>query len=161
MGATQSYLAMMADSLDKKIEIMTKIQEENAEQRSILEKSGAVDMEAFDRTVDRKGELIDELDELNQGFDSLFTQVREEVDANRSRYKEEIASMQEKIRTITALSGSIQAEEARNKTLVEKYFSNARKDIKTGKKSAKAALDYYHSMARSTFTPPQFIDSKH
>ena len=161
MGATQSYLAMMADSLDKKIEIMTKIREENATQRSILEKAGVMDVDAFDLTVDRKGELIDELDELNQGFDSLFAQVREEVDANRAKYKEEIVAMQEKIRTITALSGSIQAEEARNKTLVEKYFSNARKDITTGKKSAKAALDYYHSMARSTFTPPQFIDSKH
>ncbi len=161
MGATQSYLAMMADSLDKKIEIMTKIREENVTQRSILEKAGVMDVDAFDLTVDRKGELIDELDELNQGFDSLFAQVREEVDANRAKYKEEIVAMQEKIRTITALSGSIQAEEARNKTLVEKYFSNARKDITTGKKSAKAALDYYHSMARSTFTPPQFIDSKH
>ena len=79
----------------------------------------------------------------------------------RDKYREEIAAMQEKIRTITALSGSIQAEEARNKKLAEQYFAGARKDIAQGQKSARAALDYYHNMARSTFTPPQYLDSRH
>ena len=158
---TKTYLDMMADSLDKKIEILNKLREENAAQRKILERTDAVDLDAFDATVETKGALIDELDELNGGFESLFAQVREEVDANRAQYKNEILSMQEKIRTITELSGSIQAEEARNKKLVEQYFSGARKDMMQGKKSAKAALDYYHNMARSTFTPPQYLDSRH
>ncbi len=156
-----SYLAMMADSLDRKIEILNRIEEENGKQHDILSKTGTVDMDAFDATVEAKGELIDELDKLNDGFESLFSQVREELDGNKEKYKEEITAMQEKIRTITALSGSIQAAEARNRTLAEKYFADAKKDMVIGKKSAKAALDYYHNMARSTFTPPQYLDSKH
>ncbi len=157
---TQSYLAMLADSLDRKITVLQKIEEENRKQHDAL--SGETpDLEAFDSAVDTKGELIEELDQLNDGFGSLFAQVREEVDGNREKYKEEIASMQDKIRTITALSSSIQAEEERNRKLVEKSFSESRKDMIKGKKSAKAALDYYHNMARSTFTPPQFLDSRH
>ncbi len=158
---TSSYLAMMADSLDKKIELLNRIREENKTQHDVLTREGAVDIDAFDATVEAKGELIDELDQLNDGFESLFTQVRDELDGNKDKYKEEITAMQERIRTITALSGSIQAEEARNKKLAEKYFSDSRKEMAFGKKSAKAALDYYHNMARSTFTPPQYLDSKH
>ena len=158
---TQSYLAMMTDSLDKKIALMRKIEEENVKQRESLTKAGGIDIDAFDATVDAKGNYIDELDKLNDGFESLFSQVKTEVDQNRQKYQAEIAALQEKIRTITALSSSIQAEEERNRKLVEQTFASTRKDIQLGKKSAKAALDYYHNMARSTFTPPQFIDSKH
>ncbi|MBR5115682.1 MAG: flagellar export chaperone FlgN [Lachnospiraceae bacterium] len=161
MGSTQSYLAMMTDSLDKKIELLKKIEEENVKQREALTKQGGPDIDAFDAAVDAKGDIIEELDQLNAGFETLFAQVKAEVDQNRAKYKTEITALQEKIRTITALSTSIQAEEERNKKLVEQTFADARKDIMQGKKSAKAALDYYHSMARSTFTPPQFIDSKH
>ena len=158
---TQSYLAMMADSLDKKISLLKQIEAENQKQHDALARPEAPDMDAFDATIDTKAALIEELDQLNEGFDSLFSQVKGEVDANRAKYKEEIALMQERIRTITALSGSIQAAEERNKRLAEQAFARTRKDIVQGKKSAKAALDYYHNMARSTFTPPQYIDSKH
>ncbi len=158
---TSSYLAMMADSLDKKIAILEKIQEENKKQREVLSSGSIADLDAFDETVESKGALIDELDQLNEGFDALFVQVQEELDNNREKYRDDIAAMQDKIRTITALSGSIQAEEARNRKLAEQYFSGARKDIAQGQKSARAALDYYHNMARSTFTPPQYLDSRH
>ena len=158
---TQSYLAMMTDSLDKKIELLHRVEEENTKQRRILEAEGSVDMDAFDAVVEAKGELIDEIDRLNDGFEKLFSQVQAELDGHKDQYRAEIVSLQEKIRTITALSGSIQAAEARNKTLAEKYFTDTRKDMALGKKSAKAALDYYHNMARSTFTPPQYLDSKH
>ena len=131
------------------------------EEELLKMKAGGIDIDAFDATVDAKGNYIDELDKLNDGFESLFSQVKTEVDQNRQKYQAEIAALQEKIRTITALSSSIQAEEERNRKLVEQTFASTRKDIQLGKKSAKAALDYYHNMARSTFTPPQFIDSKH
>ena len=158
---TGSYLAMMSDSLDKKITILEKLQKENDRQKEILSSGGMPELDEFDATVEAKGALIDELDQLNDGFDSLFEQVKEELDNNREKYREEITALQEKIRTITALSGSIQAEEARNKKLAEQYFAGARRDIAKGQKSARAALDYYHNMARSTFTPPQYLDSRH
>ena len=157
---TESYLAMMMDSLDKKIGLLKRIEEENVRQKEALEHAGSVDVDAFDATVDVKATLIDELDQLNEGFDSLFTKVKQELDGNKDKYKPQIASMQEKIRAITELSGSIQAQEARNRALAEKAFAESRKDMVQGKKSARAALDYYRNMARSTFTPPQYLDSK-
>ena len=156
---TESYLSMMMDSLDKKIDVLKRIEEENVRQREALS-ADTVDTDAFEATVDAKAALIEELDQLNEGFDSLFSKVKEELDGRKDLYKEQIAAMQEKIRTISALSGSIQAEEIRNKALAEKSFQKSRNDMIQGKKSARAALDYYRNMARSTFTPPQYLDSK-
>ena len=158
---TGSYLAMMADSLEKKIRILEQIEASNGTQKAILERQGPVDADAFDKTVEDKGALIDQIEQLNDGFEALFAQVREELDGHREQYAAEIASMQDQIRRITDLSGSIQAQEERNRRLAEQYFSDTKKDMAIGKKSAKAALDYYHNMARSTFTPPQYLDSKH
>ena len=115
---TQSYLSMMSDSLDRKITILKMLEEQNTKQHDALVREGGPDMDAFDATVDLKASYIEELDQLNDGFDSLFAQVREEVDGNRAKYKSEIASMQDKIRTITALSTSLQAQEERNRKLV-------------------------------------------
>ena len=54
-------LDMLEDSLVKKIEVMKKIQEENARQKEILSDLDLVSLEAYDKTLDTKGEYIEEL----------------------------------------------------------------------------------------------------
>ena len=72
---TESYLDMMQESLQKKISVLKQIEKENELQRQILEKPDHVDGEAFDQAVERKGRMIDELTELNDGFQSLYDQI--------------------------------------------------------------------------------------
>ena len=55
---------------------------------------------------------------------------------------------------------SLQKKEQSNKQKLEIYFQNERKDLGTGRRSSKAALDYYKSMNRSNVIPPQFMDQK-
>ena len=157
---TESYLDMMQESLQKKIIVLKQIEKENELQRQILEKPDHVDGEAFDQAVERKGRMIDELTELNDGFQSLYDHIRPEIEQNRNKYKNEIRTMQEMIREITTLSSSLEAEEMRNKKMADAYFSETRKQYKNGKRSAKVALDYYQNMSKSKSVQPQFIDQK-
>ena len=156
----ESYLDMMQESLRKKIAILKKIETENEIQKHILDSPEHVDTTLFDAAVERKAKLIDELTELNDGFQLLFDHIKEEIEQNRKKYKEEIQQMQEMIRQITVLSNTLQAEELRNKKMADAYFSEMRRQLKNGKRSAKAALDYYQSMNKSKIISPQYIDRK-
>jgi hypothetical protein len=118
--------------------------------------------EDFDENANCKMQLIEEIDKLDEGFEDLFDRVKEQLDApgGKEKYAAEILRMQELIRRITEMSASIQAQEARNKTLVEQYFQQSRERIRKGRTSSKAAMDYYKSMSQTSFTQPHFLDNK-
>lgn len=153
-------LDMLEESLVKKIEIMKKIEEENTRQKEILSNSDDVDLEAFDKTLDIKGEYIDELEKLDDGFQSLFDRVKQEVGDNKKTYADQIKRMQELIHEIMDSSASIEAAEHRNKKLAENYFSSEREKMATGKRSSAAAFNYYTTMNNFKDIPPQFLDTK-
>ncbi len=153
-------LDMLEESLVKKIEIMDKIEQENARQKEILSNPEEVDQEAFDKTLDVKGEYIDALLKIDDGFQTLFDKVKKEVGQNKDLYKDQIKRMQQYIQDITAKSASIEAQEYRNKKLAEEYFSKAREKMNAGKQSAAAAFNYYRTMNNFKDIPPQFLDKK-
>lgn len=157
---TGNYLEMMADSLTRKIAILKEMEKINAEQKVLFEQGDAMDDDAFDASVDRKGELIDEIDKLNDGFTALFEKVKEEIGENREPYAAQIRDLQVKIREITELSNSVQAQEARNKAIADRYFDEARGRLKEGKKSSNTAMLYYRTMSKSANVQPQFFDNK-
>ena len=153
-------LDMLEDSLIKKIEVMKDIQKENEKQKEILKNSDEVDEEAFDKILDVKGDLIDELLRLDDGFQSLFDRVKAEVGENKELYKDQIRRMQELIKEIIGLSASIEAEEHRNKKLAEEYFSAARQKMNYSRQTSAAAFNYYRTMNNFKDIPPQFLDNK-
>ena len=155
-----SSMDMLEESLIKKIDIMSKIEEENEKQKEILSDPDNVDEIAFDGTVDKKGELIDKLISLDDGFQTLFDRVKEEVNANKDEFADQIRRMQDLIRDITARSASIEAAEHRNKRLAEKYFDAARRKMNTSKQSSAVAFSYYRTMNNFKEIPPQFLDKK-
>ena len=155
-----SSMDMLEESLIKKIDIMSKIEEENEKQKEILSDPDNVDETAFDDTVDKKGELIDKLISLDDGFQTLFDRVKEEVNANKDEFADQIHRMQDLIRDITARSASIEAAEHRNKRLAERYFDTARHKMNTSKQSSAVAFNYYRTMNNFKEIPPQFLDKK-
>ena len=157
---TESYLDMMEESLRDKIGVLNEILKENETQKEILESTTEFDEKGFDEAISRKGELIRRVDNLNDGFESLYERVKEELDQNKEKHKERIRIFQDLIRQITDLSNSIEAGEKRNSALAKNYFSVARNKMNQGRKSSQAALDYYLTMNKSKITPPQFYDTK-
>ncbi len=153
-------LDMLEESLLKKIEIMKLIEAENEKQTQLLKDPGEVDDAAFDQILDTKGNMIDELLALDDGFQTLFDKVKKDVGNNKELYRDQIKRMQDLIREITARSASIEAAEHRNKQLAEVYFSHARKKMNYSRQTSAAAFNYYRTMNNFRDIPPQFLDNK-
>ena len=156
---TENYLNILEESLQKKLQVMAKIQDYNLRQQEIF-RSDNVELDKFDEYVAEKGALIDELTALDNGFETLYGKVAEELADNRERYAEQIKRLQELVSRVTEESVGIQAQEARNKKLVEDYFRRERNNLNRNRKSSKAAYDYYKSMSQTNVVPPQFMDNK-
>ncbi len=155
---TTNYLQMMIDSLNKKKGILIRIVELNDEQDRILSEE-ALDDEAFDANMKAKGSCIDELDMLDEGFQSLFNRIREELAVNKSMYGDEIATMKKLITEVTELGARIEVQESRNKVKVEAMFRRERQEHREAKRSASMAKSYYQNMSRIS-DEPQFMDAK-
>ncbi len=153
-------LDMLEESLVKKIEVMNKIQEENEKQKELLKNPDNVDEKAFDEILDIKGDLIEQLISLDDGFQSLFDRVKEEVGQNKELYKDQIKRMQDYIQEIMGLSASIEAAEHRNKKLAEDYIANARRQMEFSRQKSSAAFNYYQTMNYYKGVPPQYVDDK-
>lgn len=156
---TENYLNILEESLQKKLQIMEKIQKYNLRQQEIFQATD-VDLEEFDVCVDQKSVLLEELIALDDGFEALYRNVDQELKDNRQKYAEQIKRLQELVTRVTEESVTIQTQEARNKKLVEDYFRKARAGIARSRKNSRAAFDYYKSMSGSDVAPPQFMDSK-
>lgn len=155
----ENYLKILEESLEKKLVVLNEIAVYNDEQEELLKQDG-VSMEVLDRNMDQKGELIQKLTELDDGFEMLYERVREQLLKNRELYKQQIKRLQELIAKITDQSVSVQAQEARNKKLVETYFAKEKGRLRQGRQASKAAYDYYKNMNNTNVVPPQIMDQK-
>lgn len=153
------YIHILVESLEKKIRILDGIISANQEQREGLEDPN-LDPDDFDKTVEKKAEYIDQLDQLDHGFEELFARVREELNTNREKYKLEIQTMQGLIRKITDKTLMIERQESQNKELMEKKFTSVRSQAREVRKSQKIVNQYYKSMMKNSMSDPQFMDNK-
>lgn len=153
------YMQMMAESLVKKSEILSELISKTNTQREVVS-APEVDWDAFDAIVEDKGNLVEELVKLDDGFDALYARIKEELTANKAAYKNEIVKMQALIKEVTDKSTELQAMEHRNKALIEQRFAESKKAIKQSKMGSKAAMEYYQRMNNLKNVDPQLMDKK-
>lgn len=156
---TGNYLTLLEESLRRKLQVMSEIQEYNLRQQEMFQ-SDKVELDRFDEYVEEKGNLIEKLTALDNGFEKLYANVAEELKGNREQYAEQIRTLQGLVTEVTDTSVAIQAQEARNKKLIEDFFIKERKNLHMNRKTSKAAIDYYRTMNKSAVMMPQFMDSK-
>ena len=153
-------ITILEESLVKKIDLLRQIKGLNEEQKIIFENDDSTPDE-LDNNLDKKSAIIERLDKMDEGFQSLFDKVKPEIENNREAYADQIKRMQESIRTIADLTASIQAEESRNKELAKHRFSYIRSQIKETRANQKAVASYYNSMMNNTgYEGSQFWDKK-
>lgn len=155
---TTNYLQMMIDSLKKKKGILIRIIELNEEQNQILSEE-TLNGDAFDDNMKAKGSCIDELDLLDEGFQSLYDRIKEELAGNKTKYSSEIAAMKQLIKEVTELGAKIEVQEAHNKVKIEAMFRRERQEHREAKRSASMAKSYYQNMSKLS-NEPQFMDTK-
>ena len=153
------YMDMLVECLEKKNQILDKLTELNKKQTNLIQDED-FSLSEFDKCVDEKGILIDNILKLDSGFEGLYNKVGRTVADNPSEYKEQLSKMQKLITQITEKSVSIQAEEERNKKLIESRFSREKSRIKSGRSQSRVALDYYNNMNKLNHVDSQFWDKK-
>jgi len=155
----QTYVDIMIQSLEKKIKVLEEIKKQNLLQKDLLEDDNG-DADAFDKTVEDKSALIEQITQLDSGFDKLFQRVKEALEEDKEGYAPKIQKMQSLIRQITDLSMEIQAQESRNKDLMTRKFVSVRERAKVVRTNSKAASQYYQNMMQLNVIDPQFMDNK-
>ena len=119
-----------------------------------------MDMEAYDKTMDEKGTLIDEINKLDDGFTSTYKLVKDTVQQEPEKYRDKVLEMQELIRIAVEKGVTIEAQEKRNRSALETVFRMKRTEVKQMKRSNTAALQYYKSMSKINEVDPQLMDKK-
>ncbi len=153
------YIAILIQSLRKKEQVLDSISIINQRQKTELE-DPSLDPDDFDKTVEEKAKLIAELEKLDDGFDEVFQKVRDDLTNHKEEYRDEIKTMQELIRSLTAKSATVQGQEARNKVLMEQKFTAIKGQVRKVRSSQKVVNQYYQNMMKVNLVDPQFTDSK-
>lgn len=158
MNNNNSYINLMIDSLEKKVSVLERITEVNERQKKIVTDSD-FDMDALDATVEEKGKMVDEINKLDEGFESLYARVRDALQEDKAQYADKIVIMQKLIQRIVELTTSIEADEKRIKANVDSQFSKIKQTVKETRKNSKMVSNYYKNMSKLD-TEPQFMDKK-
>ncbi|KAB1434326.1 flagellar export chaperone FlgN [Candidatus Galacturonibacter soehngenii] len=154
-----NYINIMKDSLQKKIIVLDKIMDVNRKQAEII-KDIKTNMADYEKTLDEKQVLIDELNLLDDGFQALYSRVEQEISVHKNEHAEEIKEMQKCIALITDKSVEIQEVEEKNRQIISQQFSLFKQEVKKFKQNKRAAGQYYDTMQKTNYISPQFLDQK-
>ena len=153
-----NYLNLLEESLIKKNKLLDRIKTLCEKQWEVIRVD--MDLSEMDPFISEKGELLDELEKLDEGFEAVYERVSEELKNNKEKHAEQIKRMQTLIREITEKSNSISTQEERNKNLLNVFFGNKKKEVKEGRVGSKAALNYYKVQNNMSYVESQFMDDK-
>lgn len=154
-----NYLVILEESLQKKLKVLEEIAVYNQEQEQLLRKE-SVSLEELDENMKQKDELIQKVTALDEGFETLYERIKEQLLADKDAYKEQIRKLQQLISQVTEKGVSIQAQETRNKKLIEDYFKKERSQLRQNRQSSRAAYNYYKSVNNTNVVMPQMMDQK-
>lgn len=154
-----NYLNILEDSLKKKSDILDKIKEICLNQSTLIKEEN-FNIDAYDKSVDAKDVLIDELTKLDDGFESLYNKIKDEMSNNKEMYADQIKRIQVLISDVTEKGVEIQALELRNRDGVANQLNNERLKIGKQRRSAKAVYGYYSSISKAAREDSGAVDFK-
>ena len=156
---TQNYLDIMIDSLAKKEELLKQIVDYNEIQQTIVTASEFKE-EAFEKNIADKGAVVEKILRLDERLNSVFNRIKEELQTNKKKYAKDIERLKTLVASVTELGVRIQAQELRNKQLVEKRFAQMRKELSQAKRTTSTANAYYKSVNNLNQYESHFLDQK-
>lgn len=159
MDQIGTYVKILRESLERKrryleeILALTNKQAELAAEEKFRE-------DAFAELVDQKEILIGNINEGDKGFSSVYDHVKQEIQADPMRYREELQAIQNLIRQCVDLGMQIEAVEERNRAAMEQVFATKFQGVRQVKQSKTVANKYYKSMANGMVNDSLLYDQK-
>lgn len=154
------YVSALQESLQKKLEVLSSLLKLTNEQGKILAEQKP-DMDRFVIIIGEKDQLLQSMETLDRGFESLFAKIGNTIKDNKYQYQQQITEMQNLIRSITDTGLRIEGQEHRNKTAFQNYLTGAKQEIKQFTTNNQTANAYYHNMANQHQAwQSYFVDQK-
>lgn len=154
-----TYIRMMLDVLEKKEVHLTRLLELTTEQEKLLKDEEFNEAE-FALIIEKKSGNLRKLEELDNGFQSIYNRVAEEMKEHKEEYKEQIIEMQGIISRITDLGVKLTALENKNKAVLEVKLQGKKQNIRQFKVSKQTADKYYKNMIGMQTGASYFMDQK-
>lgn len=145
MSEEQQYVDILVDVLNKQIKTLQEVLEITKRQ-GVIAAAEEFDEDAFDETLSRKDACIMRLNELDNGFVSVFERVKRQVHEEPDKYKSKVKEMQDLIRACTDLGNEIQTLENRNREKLVKCFAGKKKEYNAKQTAATVAGKYNTTM---------------
>ena len=145
MADTIRYIDMLKDILQKQIVVLNAVLVITKEQSKVDSGLNFSD-DDFADTLTKKDALIMRLNELDDGFVSIYNKVRRDVSGNVEQYKNDIKVLQDLIRKCTDLGMEIQTLEERNKEKIKRHFENRKQEYSAKQTAANVANKYSVTM---------------
>lgn len=155
----ETYLAVLIASLEKKIELLDQLIALSKEQELLII-NDSINEERFNQILDEKDIKINRILELDEGFDKIYQNLKEELAVNMNNYKDEIQKLKDRITTVTNKGVQLQVIEKQSKSKMEFYFHAERKKIKEFRLSNQTASSYYKNMTDHYEQQSYFYDKK-
>ena len=151
MENIDNYLQIMIDSLNKKDELLARIIDKNRKQYECVKDKGYedVDWDAFNLLVTEKDIAINRIIEIDDGFEETYNIIKDEVISNKDKYRDKVAVLKEQIGRLTDKGVGIQADEERNRQIIDNLFNKTRQDIRKQRTGINVANAYYKTMSNS------------
>lgn len=154
-----TYIDVLLTSLKKKRNVLEKLYRVVTEQAQTL-KLTKVDIEDLDELQRQKGDLIAEMEQLEEGFEKVYTRAGEELSKERQKYRSQIEQMQGYIKEITDLTVKIQAQEERNRQYMELFFQNKKREIRQYNLGNQRMAQYNQHTADPVMGQSYFLNRK-
>ena len=104
--------------------------------------------------------MLEELEKADMGFERVYERVKDAFQENRYLYEAEIKEMQQLIKKITDYTAKIQAQELRNKQLMEYYFQRKKNEVKAFQFNQHSANKYTSHLADRESGVSYFFDNR-
>lgn len=154
-----TYVHILAQVLSNKNSLLDRLIEITLKQEAYI-LAEPLDMDQFEQTLPDKEVLIEQLNQLDEGFDKIYNNVRESLSSNKNLLKHEILQLQELIKQVTEKSVTLQSLELKNKNRMESYFLIKKKEIRDFKMSSQTVSKYYKSSTGQQMEQSYFLDKK-
>lgn len=154
-----TYIKILQDTIVKKNNLLDKLIFLTEQQETVLQDS-VMDDEKFNNCITEKSIIIDELNQLDNGFETLYNRVRDDLTSNPGQFRSQVEVIQEQIREIILKISKLQVMEKKNKTSMDLYMSKQKRELRNVKMTNKIANSYHNSMSWNSIDQSYFLDKK-
>ena len=155
----KTYMSLLLDTVSKKEDLLNQLILETIKQSNCFQENEMKE-EKYDEIYHHKMELIKEVETLDEGFQTLYERIKDEMKVNRYEYEQEIKELQNKIRSVTDKVIRLQKLESDNKLKFQVFLNGQRKKIKDYTVSKRTSATYYKNMMQQFPKDSAFMNKK-